>query len=100
MEGAYGAEHDRPDFAEPAPALLGFDSTIWEFCLSQIDAPDVHFSQQAIAERCVQSSNNILRVVSGNWDWNMYASLVAFESESLSRERARPGNRPSVCAHW
>ena len=69
MENAFGGEADRPAFRAAAPALLGFDSTIWEFCSRASGATTQGgFSQQELANRCVRSNNNILRIV-GNAKW-------------------------------
>lgn len=71
MEGASGGAAERPSFAEPAPALLGFDSSIWSFCSRALGRDTSGFSQSGLAERCVRSNNNILRLLSGGWAWNM-----------------------------
>lgn len=77
MEGGYGSEADRPDFGAPAPALLGFDTTIWEYCSRESGLAHVKgFSQQELATRCIRSHNNILRMVASKWQWNMCQNLV------------------------
>jgi len=77
MEGAYGSEGDRPNFDAPAPALLGFDSTIWEYCSRHVGIYHFDgFSHTELAARCIRSHNNILRMVSGEWGWNMCQNLV------------------------
>lgn len=77
MEGAFGSAEDRPNFHRPAPALLGFDSAIWEYCSEMNGFRDLKgFSQQELAARCVQSSNNILRLIEGRWVWTMCQNLV------------------------
>ena len=73
MEGALGGATSRPGFAGPAPALLGFDATIWEFCSRAAGQRNLGgFSQEALATRCVLSNNNILRVIRG---WSMCQNL-------------------------
>ena len=77
MSGAWGSgEYDHPVFPSPAPALLGFDSTIWEYCSEQVGSDTNDFSQQELAKRCVWSNNNILRMVQSEWQWNMCQNLV------------------------
>ena len=71
MEGAIGGSSARPSFSRPAPALLGFDSTIWEYCSLQTNQDLFRFSHPELASRCVKSNNNILRIVGGTWGWNM-----------------------------
>ena len=69
----------RPTFKSPgAPALLGFDSTIWQLCSKESGhAGELGgFSQERLAARCIASSNNILRVVGGEWKWNMCQNLA------------------------
>jgi hypothetical protein len=80
MEGAFGKGEDNlvrfPQSS--APALLGFDDTIWSYCSQAIgQGGDLGgFSQQKLAARCVESNNNILRIVGGRWEWNMCQNLA------------------------
>ena len=71
LEGAVGGEKDRPRFTSGAPALLGFDSTIWEFCSNSLGKNLGGFGQKELGSRCVHSNNNILRILAGSWGWNM-----------------------------
>ena len=69
----------QPNFKSPgAPALLGFDSTIWQLCSQESGhAGELGgFSQERLASRCIASSNNILRVVGGEWKWDMCQNLA------------------------
>ena len=70
-EGAWGKGAARPCCGKPAPALLGFDESIWQFCSRAVNKPAAGFSQTEMAARCVMSNNNILRLMGGAWKWNM-----------------------------
>jgi hypothetical protein len=79
LAGAYGDETDRP-FKDPAPALLGFDWTMWEYCSKAAGINDLSdFTHEELARRCVRSNNNILRLFKGKWnmcrnfEWQMCA---------------------------
>ena len=66
--------HDRPQFPKPAPALLGFDETIYAYCSAEIGEDEGPFYQDngGLARRCVEANENVLRVTSG---WNMCMNL-------------------------
>lgn len=91
LEGALGGEHDVPHFpGGAAPALLGFDATIWEHC-SQVSGHGVDlggFSQQRLAQRCVSANRNILRIVDGQWSWNMCNQARHVEPKSAPTKHA------------
>lgn len=81
-KGALGQQASRPRFTAAAPALLGFDDTIFSFCSAQIDEP-VHFVKtkytgdfnEELAERCERANQNILRVISKRLPWTMCQNL-------------------------
>ena len=67
--------HDWPHYPRPAPALLGFDETIYAYCSAvngQKEGPFFQFNVE-LARRCVQANQNVLRVLSG---WNMCTNLA------------------------
>jgi len=78
--GSLGEQQSRPQFTQPAPALLGFDDTIFIFC-SQVLHRQTWFSGEAslfnseVANRCVEANQNILRLVSQRVPWNMCQNL-------------------------
>ena len=56
----------RPRFKRPsAPALLGFDETIYAYCSAAIGRREGPFYQdnQGLARRCVDASENVLRLM-------------------------------------
>tara|TARA_B110000046_G_C12889059_1_gene353515 strand:+ start:255 stop:470 length:216 start_codon:yes stop_codon:yes gene_type:complete len=66
MEGVYGW----PTYATPAPALLGFDETIYAYCSAEKGWNEGPFNPQdnwGLADRCVRANKNVLRVLNG---WN------------------------------
>ena len=67
--------HERPSYRRVAPALLGFDETIYAFCSaeSRLDEGPYYGDNSALAERCVRASENVLRVMGG---WNMCVNLM------------------------
>lgn len=75
MEGALPKEWAtadvRPAFKAAAPALLGFDETIWAYCSEALGKDTTRFSQGSLAARCVESNNNILRLVNARPPWTM-----------------------------
>ena len=70
-----GLEDDRPRFAAgAAPALLGLDSSIWEWCSAHGGTwGDAGYFGPSLAHRCVEANENILRMV--NRVWNMCVNL-------------------------
>ena len=66
--------HDWPQFPKPAPALLGFDETIYAYCSASIRKNEGPFYQDnnGLAWRCVEANENVLRVMGG---WNMCVNL-------------------------
>jgi hypothetical protein len=66
LEGAMGGEHDRPQFNAPeAPALFGFDNTIWDYCTQvspQASMENDDWNKE-LARRCVAANLNILRIL-------------------------------------
>ena len=75
LEGAMGGRWDRPRFTSmesamggQAPALLGFDDTIWDYCSQlhpQSGMADNDWNRE-VARRCVAANQNILRIVFSN----------------------------------
>jgi hypothetical protein len=65
---------ERPEFKSPAPALLGFDETIYAYCSAVNKQPEGPFYQDnaGLASRCVQANQNVLRVFA---NWNMCTNL-------------------------
>lgn len=72
FEGYHGEATDRPEFTAAAPALLGFDSTIWELCVEVLGMNRNGYSNEELATRCIAANRNILRV---SWGWNMCQNL-------------------------
>ena len=70
--GAWGSPGDMPAFPAAAPALLGFDTSIWEFCSHQAGLGTGGFEQHELAKRCVDTNNNILRMLRSEWPWSAY----------------------------
>lgn len=61
-----------PHYREPAPAVLGFDRTIMQYCLEVLGMwpqpiNDVPPSND-IADKCVRANKNVLRLMNG---WNI-----------------------------
>ena len=75
--------HERPTFPRPAPALLGFDETIYAFCSAETGLEEGPYwgDNNALATRCVAANENVLRVMGG---WNMCVNLVRAHSGSKS----------------
>ena len=88
-EGAHGTLGDarkRPTFPSgKAPALLGFDSTIWGYCSHAIGEGTTWGDEQekalgmdfnsALAHRCVAANENILRLLSRNQPYTLCQNL-------------------------
>ena len=84
LEGAYGEQFDRPNFAEDAHPLLGFDGRIWDYCSEvhpQGNWPGGDWNRE-LARRCVEANMNILRImfscpdcVGSRAGWNMCRNL-------------------------
>ena len=66
--------HEWPQYPRPAPALLGFDETIYAFCAAETHQPEGPYwgDNNALASRCVDANENVLRVMGG---WNMCVNL-------------------------
>jgi len=75
--GALGDAHTIPTFKHPAPALLGFDEAIDDYC-SQMGGRGVH----GHAEACIQANLNILSLyadrvpynICRNFEWQICAA--------------------------
>ena len=78
-DGELGEAHSRPSFPQgSAPALLGFDSTIDQYCAEHLDGR--RYAQggdwnSRLAHKCVAANMNILRLLSGRTPWNMCQNL-------------------------
>ena len=81
-----------PSFARPAPALLGFDETIYAFCSAQLNMEEGPFygDNGALAQRCVQANENVLRVFA-NWNLctNMHWQTCAFHGKLPGQDGRR-----------
>ena len=69
--------HEWPAFPRPAPALLGFDETIYAYCSAKTHQSEGLWKgdsshNRALARRCTLANENVLRVVGG---WNMCVNL-------------------------
>jgi hypothetical protein len=66
--------HATPEFPTPAPALLGFDDTIYAYCSAKNHQNEGPFYQdnKGLANRCTDANENVLRVMGG---WNMCLNL-------------------------
>ena len=82
--------YPRPD--EPAPALLGFDETIYGYCSSKNHQSETPFNQDnaGLAHRCVQAQQNVLRHMGG---WNMCVNL---QWQTCALQGRLPGQRSKV----
>ena len=65
-----------------APALLGFDETIYAYCSAELGLEEGPFYQnnRALADRCIQAGENVLRLMNGwniceNAKWQLCAAL-------------------------
>lgn len=85
MEGALGGQFDRPPFTAEAPAVLGFDGDIGNYCTEKCrwdpEWPGGDWNQE-LAKRCVAGNQNILRImfscakcVGSRQGWNMCRNL-------------------------
>ena len=79
LEGSVGGRKDRPQFHEAAPALLGYDGDIFDFCTekSHSSPPNVPSDKWTaeVGKRCIRASLNILRLISTERSWNMCQNL-------------------------
>ena len=66
--------HEWPRSLDKAPALLGFDETIYAFCSAAIGEEEgpYHNENEILASRCTLANENVLRVMGG---WNMCVNL-------------------------
>jgi len=71
-----------PDYPRPAPALLGFDETIYAFCSAETGKNEGPFYQDnyGLAHRCIKANENVLRTMNGwnicvNFQWQTCAAL-------------------------
>lgn len=82
LRGASDTEAFRPPFTKDAPALLGFDNTIVDYCTEkshQSNWPQGDYFKE-VARRCVQGNQNILLMFScdscfGFQGWDMCQNL-------------------------
>ena len=86
VEGDMGEPEARPHFARPAPALLGFDEALYDYCSSllHLQKGKGDFNTE-LAQRCVKANQNVLRLLSrrpgagwtmcSNMRWLMCAAL-------------------------
>ncbi|KAL3933499.1 MAG: hypothetical protein SGPRY_000253, partial [Prymnesium sp.] len=78
--GELGRQSSRPAFTQAAPALLGLDDTLFEYCSELLgiqasyDGPEGGFNSK-LAHRCVQANHNILRLTSARVPWSMCQTL-------------------------
>lgn len=63
-----------PEFSKAAPALLGFDETIFAYCSSATGQNEGPFNgdNAGLGFRCLQANQNVLRL----FNWNMCVLLV------------------------
>ena len=66
--------HERPVFPSPAPALLGWDETIYAYCAAKLGQAEGPYwgNNNELAAICTQANENVLRVMGG---WNMCVNL-------------------------
>ena len=73
LVGQAGQKNSRPTFpAGKAPALMGFDDTIRDYCNEQLGYVYPGEINHAIAAGCAQTNLNIMRVAQG---WSMCMNL-------------------------
>jgi hypothetical protein len=75
-----GTPVDWPRYSRPAPALLGYDETIFAYCSASLGwgerfKGNDYSRHVELPERCVAASENILRVIHQTPDWNMCMNL-------------------------
>ena len=98
--GELGRANRMPDFGgKPAPALLGFDETIGDFCASRLggwNSPGVR--QLGNGEMCVRAGINILSLYGKRQPYNVCRN---FEWQACQPEPRifRACERPLTCAH-
>jgi len=66
---------EAPSYPRQAPALLGFDEAIMEYCLEKLGTPKKVTQlpeTNLLANTCVKANYNILRLMHG---WNLCANL-------------------------
>ena len=71
LEGAVGNKEARPYTDLSAPALLGYDRSIYKFCSEAIGwdvSTAVGDFNGALASRCLMARQNVLRVNLGTWN--------------------------------
>ena len=81
-KGNLGRPEMRPPFTAEAPALLGFDESIYAFCSTLVGQPTnfikangLDFNEE-LAQRCVDANINILRIISSTRKpWTMCQNL-------------------------
>ena len=82
-KGNLGRPEMRPPFTAEAPALLGFDESIYAFCSTLVGQPPnfikadggLDFNAE-LAQRCVDANINILRIISSTRKpWTMCQNL-------------------------
>jgi hypothetical protein len=81
-KGNLGRSEMRPPFTAEAPALLGFDESIYAFCSTLVGQPTnfikadgLDFNEE-LAQRCVDANINILRIISSTRKpWTMCQNL-------------------------
>lgn len=111
--GELGQPEARPSFAHSAPALLGFDEDLMDFCSQMLQlSPKGSFNfNSELARRCVAASQNILRLLSSrpgagwtmcqNFEWLLCAAqgkLPGQEQPSQMRFASAP--KALTLAEW
>lgn len=106
LEGASGGQWDRPQFAADAPALLGFDETIWDYCSEVAQQGNWGGGDwnKELARRCVLANQNILRLMFSCADctgsragWNMCRNL---QWVTCAARGMLPSQGPSRAMHF
>ena len=102
-KGNLGRSEMRPPFTAEAPALFGFDESIYAYCSAAVGEPTnfikadgLDFNEE-LAQRCVDANVNILRIISSTRKpWTMCQNLrwiLCALTGKVSRPSA-PSRRP------
>ncbi len=96
--------NQRPRFSSRAPALLGFDETIAQFCHEKLARPLAGWPHcppcdRDIAESCVKANQNVLRLLNPlrGHKWNMCQNL---QWMTCAVQGALPGQQGNTMMHF
>ena len=101
-KGNLGRSEMRPPFTAEAPALFGFDESIYAYCSAAVGEPTnfikadgLDFNEE-LAQRCVDANVNILRIISSTRKpWTMCQNLRWILC-ALTGKVSRPARLPAA----